>query len=142
VSEFEGGILAALAADVLVGAGVRIAPVVVATRATGGRVVDDESKLLGFGVMLLSAEGSRLLVVRVGRGVARGVLSRESLPIGAERSDIGGEGGSCTSETVSAVATDFESGGVVINGELAVERGELLNMGDDCIERSVEMAER
>ena len=51
---------------------------------------DDELALtgLGLGVMLQSAEGSRLL------GRRFGVLSEESLGKGIETSDIGGDGGS------------------------------------------------
>ena len=56
---------------------------------------------------------------------------------------MGGEGGSWSSEVVSAAESDLRSGGVIIIGELAVECGELQNDGDPGIdEMSVEMLER
>ena len=60
---------------------------------------------------------------------------------------MGGDGGSWTSETVSAVDMDLVSGGVVTSGELAVDCGEegstfLSKVGEPGTERSVEMVER
>ena len=81
-----------------------------ARRVPGARVADDENSF-GFGVTLLSADGSRDF-----RVAGNGVLAGATLANGADASDMGGEGGSWTWGTVS--------GGVVIMGELAVEFGE------------------
>lgn len=92
VSELEGGIRwevergAALAADVLVGAGVRRALPVVAMRLPGARVPD--VNCFGFGVTLLSEER------RGFRWPAKGVLMGMALARGADASDMGGDGGS------------------------------------------------
>ena len=67
-------------------AGVRMALEVVATRGRAAGV--DAVSALGFGVMLLSAEGSLLFLC------GAGVLSALSLGSGTEVSDMGGEGGS------------------------------------------------
>lgn len=126
VRELEAGILwlVALVDFVVVvvrGAGVRSAALpVVARRAPGARAEDAAGpNCLGFGVMLWSAEGRRDLRV-VGAGVFKAVF----LAKGAETSDIGGEGGSWTSDSVAATESDLLSGGVRIRGELAVELGE------------------
>lgn len=100
----------------------------------------------GFGVA--SADGIRVL--RATPEMAAGVLCGEASPFlgrGAEASDIGGEGGSWTSETVSAVDMDLVSGGVVTSGELAVDCGDegstfRSKVGDSGTEMSVEMVER
>lgn len=73
---------------------------------------------LGLGVILFLLERTLRLL-----GGFDGVLRMLRLN-GADASDIGGEGGVGVSETVSAVETDFVSGGVVIIGEDAVELGE------------------
>ena len=90
---------------------------VVATRLPGGRL-REEANCFGLGVTL-SGAGIRGL-----RCTADGVLKGTGLARGAEASDMGGDGGSCSSETVSAVAIDLVSGGVETMGELAVELGE------------------
>jgi hypothetical protein len=141
VRELEAGILWLAARVVFVAdgraVGVRkLVPLVVATRDAGAREVE-VLKCFGFGVMLWSAEGSRDFFA-----TGAGVFVVASLGRVAEASDMGGDGGSCTSETVSAVDTDFESGGVVISGELAVECGDWSNVDDSSTEISVEMAER
>lgn len=97
------------------------------------------------GVTVLSNDGKRDVLGKVPDGL-------ENLPAGvafgsgAEASDIGGDGGSFTSETISVSDNDLLSGGVVIRGELAVELGDvsmvLSNVGDPSTERSVEMVER
>ena len=79
-----------------------------------GRPFPDEKFFGGLGVILLSAEGS--LDLAFAAGVLSAVLGRDT-----EASDMRGDGGSCNSDTVSLVAMDFESGGVVMRGELAVE---------------------
>lgn len=80
----------------------------------------DVANSLGFGVVLCSADGSRLF--RCGTGVLNsGILGR-----GTDMSDMGGEGGSWISEAVSAVDNDLVSSGVLIIGELAVESGEFI----------------
>lgn len=81
----------------------------------GGRVVEEENRD-GFGVVE-SPDGSRILL-----GGFIGVLS--DFVAFAEDSEIGGEGGVGVSDTVSVVDTDLVSGGVVINGDEAVESGE------------------
>jgi hypothetical protein len=59
-----------------------------------------------------------------------------------ETSDIGGDGGSCASDTVSAAERALLSGGVRISGELAVELGEWSNVGDSGMVISVDIVER
>lgn len=110
-------------------------------RLPGARVVLVGGLDRGLGVMLLSDEGKRerpdALEVA---GVLDAILGR--VP---ETSDMGGEGGSGSSERVSSSGTgDLESGGVVMRGELAVEPGEAgwSKVGDSRIERSVEMVDR
>jgi hypothetical protein len=74
-----------------------------------------------------------------------GVLVDATLGKGAETSDMGGEGGSGSSDSVSPSGMgDFDSGGVVIRGELAVDPGDPVwsKVGDSRTERSVEMVER
>jgi hypothetical protein len=143
VRELEAGILWLVARVGFVavgrGAGVRSAAVpVVAARAPGPRVDDmDVLKFLGLGVMLWSADGRRDL-----RVVGAGVFTAFFLGNGADASDMGGEGGSWTSDAVSAVPTDLVSGGVRISGELAVELGERSKVGDSGMVISVEMVER
>lgn len=120
------------------GAGVRRAALpVVAMRAPGARDDTEEPNCLGLGVMLWSADGRRDL-----RVVGAGVFAVAIFGKGAEASDMGGEGGSWISDTVSAVEMDFVSGGVRISGELAVEFGEWSKAGDSGMVSSVEMAER
>lgn len=121
------------------GAGVRVTLPVVAMREPGPRADEtDELKVLGLGVTLLSADGRRdLLVVSAGVFAAAAALGRC-----AEASDMGGEGGSCNSDTVATVDMDLVSGGVVISGELAVEFGDAAKVGVSGMDRSVEMAER
>jgi hypothetical protein len=141
VREFEGGILWAVArvdfAVELRWAGTRIELEAVATRAEREEEVDVVNAL-DFGVLLFSAEedGSRLF-----RGGA-GALSPPILGKGTEVSDIGGDGGSCISDAVSAVDNDLVSGGVMIIGELAVECGELQKEGEPGTEMSVEMVDK
>lgn len=96
----------------------------------------------GLGVMLWSRDGSRDL-----RGTAPpGLVAVVALAMGADASDMGGEGGSCTSESVSVVERALVSGGVVMSGELAVELGDvsifLSKVGDPMTERSVEIVDR
>lgn len=119
-------------------AGVRSVPPV-EIRLPGARFGAVIGSPLGLGVVLLSEDGNRDLR-------AAGVLAVDNLGRGAEASDMGGEGGSRNSESVSRFESDFESGGVVMRGELAVDPGEasrvLSKVGDPSMERSVEMAER
>lgn len=119
-------------------AGVRRVPPV-EIRLPGARLGAVIGCPLGLGVVLLSEDGNRDLR-------AAGVLADESLGRGAEASDMGGEGGSRSSESVSMFERDFESGGVVMRGELAVDPGEasrvLSKVGDPSMERSVEIADR
>jgi len=144
--EFEGGSLWEVARVVLVGsgfaAGVRVALLVVATRVPGARALDDavEAENLGLGVILWSADGSRDFLCVAGPGVLIGAPL--AFGSGAEASDMGGDGGSWISETVSAVERDLVSGGVVISGELAVEFGERSNVGDSGTDMSVEIADK
>lgn len=140
--DVEGGILcdAARATDVLVGLGAGVRTLeVVATRLPGAREVA-ASDCRGFGVTLLSAEGNLDFLCIDGPGVLRGFCL--GLGSGADASDIGGDGGSWISDRVSAVATDLESGGVVMSGELAVELGEWSYEGESGTDISVESAER
>ena len=116
-------------------------------RLLGMRVLE-EGSLAPIGLGVISAEGRRLL--RATPEMAAGVFCKAAPPFlgsGAEASDMGGDGGSCTSETVSAVDMDLVSGGVVTRGELAVDWGEVgsafpSNVGDSGTEMSVEMLER
>ena len=119
------------------GAGVRIA-LEVAIREVGARPDVEEPKAFGLGVAPMSTEGRRILRCAAGPGV----LVAGTLESDAEASDLGGEGGSWISETVSTVEIDLLSGGVMTNGELAVDCGECSNIGDPGMERSVEMVER
>lgn len=117
-SELEAGILCLAKLELFVdrGTGVRRAAPPPDKRLFW-RVVDDLTR--GFGVTLLSRDGRRVLrldaptALAVATGLARGA--------GSEASDMGGEGGSCTSDIVSSADNSFVSGGVVISGELAVE---------------------
>jgi hypothetical protein len=96
---------------------------------------------LGLGVA--SVDGMRVL-----RAAGAGVFAAfTAFGSGAEASDMGGDGGSWTSDTVSAVESDFVSGGVVTSGELAVDCGDegsrvRSNVGDSGTEISVEMVDR
>ena len=113
-------------------------------RLAGARdVVEGAGLVRGFGVA--SAEGSRDL--RAALDAAAGVLDAAAvLGRGAEASDMGGDGGSWTSDAAPAADEDFISGGVETRGELAVEFGEpstlLSKVGDSGTEMSVEMVER
>jgi hypothetical protein len=123
---------------VRVGAGVRAA-VVVAERVPAGRMLDMED--LGLGVMLWSAEGRRDFFWAGGAGVLKSLVA--GLGLEAEASDIGGDGGSWETALTEGGGKETSSlGGVVISGELAVERGEFSKMGDSRTERSVDMVER
>jgi hypothetical protein len=75
----------------------------------------DDVKARGFGVVLVSADGS--LLFRTGAGV----LIPPILGSGREASDMGGDGGSWRSEAASSAERALRSGGVIIIGELAVE---------------------
>jgi hypothetical protein len=95
-----------------------------------------EEYRVGFGVVLDSPDGSRILL-----GGFIGVLIAD---LGAfpEASEIGGEGGVGVSEMVSVVETDFVSGGVVIIGEEAAESGEPPREGEFGAVISVDMEGR
>lgn len=138
VRDVEGGTLceAARGAVVRVGAGVRAA---VTERLPDGRRVAG-ARLLGFGVVLRSVEGMRDLFCEE----TAGVLSLEDgLGRGAEASDMGGEGGSFTaSGSLPTGRRESSPGGVLIIGELAVDRGESSYMSESGMEMSVEMADR
>jgi hypothetical protein len=82
------------------------------------KVPDGSRDAVGFGVVLESPEGSFNLLF--GRFI--GVFATGFVVV--EDSDIGGDGGVGVSDTVSAVETDFVSGGVVIIGDEAVEVGD------------------
>jgi hypothetical protein len=73
---------------------------------------------VGFGVVLESPEGSFSLLFGGFTGVFAIGLAF------AEASDIGGDGGVRVSDAISGVDSNFVSGGVVMNGEEAVEFGE------------------
>lgn len=125
-------------------AGVRIVVVPpVEMRLPGALVVLVGGFARGLGVTLLSAEGSReRLVVLAGAGVrVDATLGR-----GADASDMGGEGGSRARIRESSAREDFEPGGVVTRGELAVESGEpsmvLSKVGEPRADMSVEIVER
>lgn len=124
-------------------AGVRIVVVPpVEIRLPGALVVLVGGLARGLGVMLLSDDEGRR--ERPFRDTA-GVLVDATLGKGAETSDMGGEGGSGSSDSVSPSGMgDFDSGGVVIRGELAVDPGDPVwsKVGDSRTERSVEMVER
>lgn len=121
-------------------AGVRSGGPPVEVRLADGRVPAARGTLaLGLGVMPWSVEGKRDLRTDgapIGAGVL--VVAGAAFGIGAEASDIGGDGGSCT--------WSFVSGGVVTRGELAVESASpsvfLSNVGEPSAERSVEMVDR
>ena len=92
------------------------------------------------GVTLLSSDGSRDL--RSPPVLLAALADAVDLGRGAEASDMGGDGGSCT----AAVDRGLASGGVVMSGELAVELGDastfLSNVGEPSADRSVEMTDR
>ena len=142
----ERELVAGSRCDVDRGAVVRLAGVLVAGVAVAARVVGllvtDEEKLegRGLGVTLLSADGKRVFLWAEGAGVL--VIEGLGLRSGAEASDIGGEGGSCTGLPAGNSAV---SGGVEMRGELAVDSGEpmlLSKVGDSGTEMSVEIIER
>lgn len=81
------------------------------------RNVPEGIRVIGFGVVLESPEGSFSLLA--GRFI--GVFIDCAV---VEASEIGGDGGVGVSETVSLVEIDLVSGGVVIIGDEAVEAGE------------------
>jgi len=146
VREFDDGILCEstvrLARFITLGTGVRAGLPVEAKRLAAARdpapVTDGVYDDFGFGVLLTSAETNRDLRV----AMEPGVLVIVVLQVEKETSDIGGEGGSLSSEIVSAVDCDLVSGGVVIRGELAVELGECANPGDSSIDMSVEIVDK
>jgi hypothetical protein len=81
----------------------------------GGRVGREiEASRDGFSVVLVSADGNRILL-----GGFIGVLI--CFRAFVEASETGGEGGVGVSDTVSVVETDFVSGGVVTIGDEAAE---------------------
>jgi hypothetical protein len=139
VRELDVGILCEAErapAVVLAGAGVRVP---VTDRAPGGRMLVDEVRALGLGVTLRSAEGIRDLVVA---GV-RSLVLDAGLGSGPEVSDLGGEGGSwMVGMLLLGGGRVTSSGGVLIRGELAVERGECSKVGDAGMEMSVLMVDR
>lgn len=108
-------------------------------RGAGARLVVVVGGLArGLGVTLLSSDGRRDL--RTTPGVfAAGAFGR-----GADASDMGGDGGSFSSEADST-SESFDSGGVVTSGELAVELGDastfLSKVGDSRTDMSVEMVD-
>lgn len=99
---------------------------------------------LGLGVVSVE-EGRRVFLAAPTAGVLRDAPSA-FLGRAADASDAEGEGGSCSSETVSAVERDLVSGGVVMSGELAVDWGEastfLSKVGDPITDMSVEMVDK
>ena len=113
------------------------------SRDPGSLVVEAEAVLgRGLGVALLSSDGRRDLRLRVGTP-----MGLPGVCLGSdEASDIGGDGGSVSSEAASVEATDLASGGVVMSGELAVEPGEasmcLSKVGEPRADMSVEIMER
>jgi hypothetical protein len=144
LSDADGGTLWDAARLVVVGlaaaaaAGLRVW---VAARMPAGRVVVEEVSALGFGVTLLSAmDGNLDLFWEDGAGV----LSREEgFGSEADVSDLGGDGGSVSiGAPFLGGGRAITSGGVVMSGELAVERGEFPKTGDSGMEISVEMVER
>lgn len=111
-------------------------------RAAGLLVVDEDKVLVrGFGVMLLSAEGTRAFLCDAGVLRSDELLGLE---IEVEASDMGGDGGSWMRGLLGCRST--VSGGVVMRGELAVDSGELSaflsNVGDSGTEMSVDIMER
>lgn len=93
---------------------------------------------LGRGLGVMSIDGNRDFRARAG------VLCNAAPPV-REASDMGGDGGSCSSESVSTSDSDLVSGGVVINGLEAVECGELgflSKVGDEIMEKSVDSADK
>jgi hypothetical protein len=145
VSEFEvGSLFEAERGPTARCAGVRMVVVPpVEMRLPGARVVAVGGFEKGLGVVLTSAEGrrERLTVLRWAEGLEAATLGR-----GAETSDMGGDGGSGSSESVSpSSVSDLESVGVVMRGELAVEPGEAgwpSKVGEARTERSVEMVDK
>lgn len=94
----------------------------------------------GLGVLLDPIEGNLDLFGFAGAvaGVfADGALGFE-LGIGADASDIGGDGGSCT----GVFEEDTDPGGVETSGELAPDKVLLSNMGLSGMERSVDIVDR
>lgn len=147
VSELEPGSLWVARGLMARLAGVLMGGLPVDGRLLGMRVLEPGAFApLGFGVA--SADGRRVL--RAAPERAAGVFCPAApafLGRGADASDMGGDGGSCTSERVSTVDIDFVSGGVVTRGELAVDCGEegsafASNVGDSGTEMSVDMVDR
>lgn len=117
------------------GAGVRV----LVTERMPGAFIPLETAPFGFGVMLRSAEGMRDLFCEFA-GV---FIFEDNLGRGAEASDIGGDGGSLiVGAPLLEGGKEISSGGVVIRGELAMERGESPNVGDSGIDISVEIVDK
>lgn len=123
---------------------VAVRAAVVVLDLVGGRddAVDDN---LGLGVTLVSIDGS--LDVFLSLGVGAGVLIGGTLTFGrgggADASDMGGDGGSCTGVLVED--TEEDSGGVLMSGELApdIAPDTMLpsNIGLSSAEKSVRVAD-
>lgn len=106
----------------------------------------DELSALGFGVRLFSLMDRLALWVACADDLAAADLEMDDLgvlhppgldavcltgvfldalrPLPSEASDMGGDGGSWTSDKVSIVDRDLVSGGVLTRGELAADSGE------------------
>jgi hypothetical protein len=120
-SELEAGILWVPREFVDRLAGVLSGTPPVEGRPPGGRrlLVVGGLTPLGLGVVSVE-EGRRVFLAAPMAGALRDAPSA-FLGRAADASDAEGEGGSCSSERVSAVDRDLVSGGVVMSGELAVE---------------------
>lgn len=120
-------------------AGVRRGAAPAEGRPPEGRIDVENPFGFGLGVAPKSADGKRdLRVVEAPAGKGAFAVVEGALGIGAEASDMGGDGGSCTST--------LASGGVVTKGELAVESTSssvfLSKVGEPSAERSVEMVDK
>lgn len=146
VSEVDGGSLCDTVRLVgaFLGTGVRDwVDVRVGGRMEVEEVVTDVVRALalpGFGVRLSAVDG--ILDLFCDDGI--GVLSFEvGLASDAEASDMGGDGGSAReSGSLPGGGRATSLGGVVMRGELAVERGEFSKVGDSRRDRSVDMVDR
>jgi hypothetical protein len=120
-------------------AGVRSGAPPVEGRPPAGRAEPGNPFALGLGVAPKSAEGRRdFRAVEFVPTAETLAVAGVAFGIGADASDIGGDGGSWTSALVS--------GGVVTRGELAVESTSpsvfLSKVGEPSADRSVEIVDR
>jgi hypothetical protein len=115
--ELEAGILCRVLVDRF--AGVRSGTPPVEGRPLGKRVPEAAGlDPLGLGVI---SEDRRGFLLAPAAGVLPDCDVESALLDRADASDAEGDGGSCSLEALPATDTPFDSGGVVMSGELAVE---------------------